>query len=246
MESSIKKSKSNSKLCREKSYSEDFYKGFVNILKNSKNDYEIWKLNKQDSIFEDYEFLRYTLQTSIDDKSTNKILTINDIYMRMYYHKIIEFMKQHSINGVPGVWFDLCRHSVGNVPAWLSINIFSFDPGGIDFIPDTLFTHEYILFVEKCSRELKGILVFKLVEDLNCMDNIYDEIQIKLLCTSIYTQGLGSRIIKSLKSFYNENTESNDKKVFARIIQPTKKATSFYEKMKFKKRSDGTMIKRIK
>lgn len=240
---SKRKKSRNIKKCNKIPHSQNIYDGFINILKKSKNKYEIWKLNKHDPIFEDHKFIRYIIQ--LINKENNKTITIEDIYMRMYYYKIIKFMKAHSIDGVTDVWLDLCRHSVGDIPRWLSINIFSYNPGGFILVPDTLFTHEYIFFIEKCSKELRGILVFKIIKDLDYLGNFYDEIQIKLLCTSVYTTGLGSRIIKSLKSFYQENTGNIEKNVFARIIEPTKKAVPFYEKMKFKKQMDGTMVKQI-
>ena len=152
----------------------EVYEAFT-LISSSKSDYLVYKLDKTSHVFEDFEFIRVILQQHLDVTDTNQLLREKDIYMRMYRLKMMEFMRAHKVYNE---FFDLCRGQVGNVPAWISKYIFSLDPIGQDISLDTVYTHDYVFYVEKSSKELKGILVYELKEDLKQGNTLYDMIQI--------------------------------------------------------------------
>ena len=216
----------------------EVYEAFT-LISSSKSDYLVYKLDKTSHVFEDFEFMRVILQQHLDVTNTNQLLREKDIYMRMYRLKMMEFMRAHKVYNE---FFDLCRGQVGNVPAWISKYIFSLDPIGQDVSLDTVYTHDYVFYVEKSSKELKGILVYELKEDLKQGETLYDMIQIKLLCTNKYTDKLGTRIMKGLKMFGGKNDV-----LIAHIIEPTRNAIPFYQKMGFGyKGKRKQLIKRLK
>ena len=216
----------------------EVYEAFT-LISSSKSDYLVYKLDKTSHVFEDFEFIRVILQQHLDVTNTNQLLRERDIYMRMYRLKMMEFMRAHKVYNE---FLDLCRGQVGNVPAWISKYIFSLDPIGQDVSPDTVYTHDYVFYVEKSSKELKGILVYELKEDLKQGETLYDMIQIKLLCTNKYTDKLGTRIMKGLKMFGGKNDV-----LIAHIIEPTRSAIPFYQKMGFGyKGKRKHLIKRLK
>ena len=218
------------------SISPDIYEGFKNISKDKASGYDVWVLDKGSDVFQDPEYMRVILQKYQGVKDMNQLQEMEDIYMAMYRSKIYEFMTAHKVNNI---WWDLCRGLVGNIPSWITTHIFSQDPFGQEESPMTLFTHDYVFYVDSHSQELKGVLIYKW-EEL-ALNESYEELQIKLLCTSQYTDRLGSRIMRSLRMFRKDP----QKKLYARIIDPTRNAKPFYTKLGFKSRSDGTMTRPI-
>ena len=91
--------------------------------------------------------------------------------------------------------------------------------------------------------ELKGILVYKLKEDLKLKKGttLYDLLEIKLLCTNVYTDRLGTKIMEGLKMFGGKNEI-----LLARVIEPTRRAIPFYQKMGFKFGKRKQLIKIFK
>ena len=264
-------SKKSSKLIRAK-----LKKGYINHegfeLLNSPElleDYEIWKLNKQSDIFEDKEFIRYTIQEynkyfkklkknmtindiqrrtesmgvkrssiqSVLDKSKSKKsdlinlmknnLDYQDFLMKMYLSKLNDFMNYYKTDHI-NFWSDICRGRVGNIPDWIQAHIFSSDPTGIE-LTDTILDHEYIFYVEKSSQELKGVLVYRLKPKKTREGVLFHLLEIKLICANKYTEGLGSKIMKTLFIF---GTKINNLKVI--IIEPTSSAISFYKKIGYR------------
>ena len=144
--------------------------------------------------------------------------------MKMYRLKLNDFMKHYETDTLVLYW-DICRGMVGNIPAWIQAHIFSADPTGRE-VTDTVFTHEYVFYVEKSSRELKGVLVYRLKPKKSSRTGVpFYVLEIKLICTKIGSN-LGSKIMKTLYMF---GEEIENLKVI--IIEPTEKAVEFYKRM---------------
>ena len=182
---------------------------------------------------------RSSIRSIIDESKSKKDdlidlmkdnLDYSDIQMKMYLSKLRDFMNHYQTDHI-SFWSDICRGRVGNIPGWIQAHIFSTDPTGIE-LTDTVFTHEYIFYVEKSSQELKGVLVYRLKQKKTKEGVSFHVLEIKLICANKYTEGLGSKIMKTLFMF---GERIHNLKVI--IIEPTSSAISFYKKMGYKMKS---------
>ena len=182
---------------------------------------------------------RSSIRSIIDESKSKKDdlidlmkdnLDYSDIQMKMYLSKLNDFMNHYQTDHI-SFWSDICRGRVGNIRGWIQAHIFSTDPTGIE-LTDTVFTHEYIFYVEKSSQELKGVLVYRLKQKKTKEGISFHVLEIKLICANKYTEGLGTKIMKTLFMF---GERIHNLKVI--IIEPTSSAISFYKKMGYKMKS---------
>ena len=136
---------------------------------------------------------RSSIRSIIDESKSKKDdlidlmkdnLDYSDIQMKMYLSKLKDFMNHYQTDHI-SFWSDICRGRVGNIPGWIQAHIFSTDPTGIE-LTDTVFTHEYIFYVEKSSQELKGVLVYRLKQKKTKEGVSFHVLEIKLICANKY------------------------------------------------------------